>query len=126
MIEALDHLVLTVRDPEVAADFYARVLGMTPVTFAGHRRAVAFGQQKINLQRLGEETRNHAVIGSGDLCLLTLWPVEKTLAHLAREGVPVVEGPVMKSGAQGPITSVYIRDPDGNLVEISRYDRDGA
>ncbi|MCR8725107.1 VOC family protein [Frigidibacter sp. ROC022] len=121
MIEAIDHVVLTVRDPDAAAAFYARVLGMEPLTFAGNRRAVRFGGQKINLQRLGDETRNHATIGSGDLCLLTRWPTSQTLAHLAAEGVEVVEGPVRKSGARGTITSVYFRDPDGNLIEISRY-----
>ena len=120
MILGLDHIVLTVRDPDRAAAFYARVLGMEPVTFGAGRRAVRFGTQKINLQRLGDETRNHAAIGSGDLCLLTDWPVERTLAHLADEGVEIVEGPVQKSGARGPILSVYFRDEDGNLIEIAR------
>ena len=122
MIRAIDHVVLTVRDPDRAAEFYARVLGMEPVTFGAGRRALRFGDQKINLQRLGQETRNHAGIGSGDLCLLTDWPVERTLAHLAAEGVTVVEGPATKDGALGPITSVYFRDEDGNLIEIARYE----
>ena len=122
MIAAIDHIVLTVRDPDAAAAFYARTLGMTELTFAGTRRAVAFGGQKINLQRLGDETRNHAAIGCGDVCLLTDWPAERTLAHLAALDVPVVEGPVTKSGARGPITSIYFNDPDGNLIEVSRYD----
>ena len=122
MIRGLDHLVLTVRDPDRAAEFYARVLGMEPVTFGAARRAVRFGEQKINLQPLGQETRNHACIGSGDLCLITDWPVERTLAHLAAEGVAVIEGPVTKAGALGPITSVYFRDEDGNLIEIARYE----
>ncbi|MGR3795714.1 VOC family protein [Vannielia sp. SX4] len=122
MIERIDHIVLTVRDVEASVAFYARVLGMEPVTFAGGRRALAFGQQKINLQTLGQETRNFAGIGSGDLCLITEWPVERVLAKLAEENVEVVEGPVAKSGALGPITSVYFNDPDGNLIEVSRYD----
>lgn len=122
MIRAIDHVVLTVRDPDRAAAFYARVLGMEPVTFGTGRRALRFGTQKINLHRLGQEVRNHAGIGSGDLCLLTDWPVERTLAHLAAEGVEVIEGPATKDGALGPITSVYVRDEDGNLIEIARYE----
>lgn len=121
MITGFDHLVLTVRDPDAAADFYARVLGLEPVTFGDGRRAVRFGAHKINLQPLGFETRNHATIGSGDLCLLTDLPSDAVLARLAAEGVPAVEGPVTRTGARGPITSVYFRDPDGNLLEIGRY-----
>ena len=122
MIDRIDHIVLTVRDIEASVAFYTRVLGMEALTFAGGRRALSFGQQKINLQILGQETRNFAGIGSGDLCLITSWETEKLLAHLFTEGVDVVEGPVAKSGALGPITSVYFNDPDGNLVEVSRYD----
>ncbi len=122
MITHIDHIVLTVRDIEASVAFYARVLKMTPVTFAGGRRALAFGTQKINLQTLGQETRNFAGIGSGDLCLITDWENDTLLAHLAAEGVAIVEGPVTKSGAQGPITSLYFNDPDGNLIEVSRYD----
>ncbi len=122
MIDRIDHIVLTVRDVEASVAFYARVLGMEPVTFAGGRRALAFGRQKINLQTLGQEVRNHAGIGSGDLCLVTEWPVANVLARLKEENVEVVEGPVAKSGALGPITSVYFNDPDGNLIEVSRYD----
>ena len=122
MIRAIDHVVLTVRDPDRAAAFYARVLGMEPVTFGSGRRALRFGSQKINLHRLGQETRNHTGIGSGDLCLLTDWPVGRILAHLAAEGVEVIEGPATKDGALGPITSVYFRDEDGNLIEIARYE----
>ncbi len=122
MISAIDHIVLTVRDPNAAAAFYARVLGMEEVTFAGGRRAVAFGAQKINLQNLGDERRNHAAIGCGDVCLLTHWPAERTLAKLREQGVEIVEGPVTRSGARGPVTSIYFNDPDGNLIEVSRYD----
>ncbi len=122
MITHIDHIVLTVRDIETSVAFYARVLKMTPVTFVGGRRALAFGTQKINLQTLGQETRNFAGIGSGDLCLITDWENDTLLAHLAAEGVAIVEGPVTKSGAQGPITSLYFNDPDGNLIEVSRYD----
>lgn len=122
MIDSIDHVVLTVRDIDAAIAFYTRVLGVEVVTFAGGRRALAFGSQKINLQTLGQEVRNHACIGSGDLCLVTQWPVSDVLKRLADENVEVVEGPVAKSGALGPITSVYFNDPDGNLIEVSRYD----
>lgn len=122
MITHIDHIVLTVRDIERAAAFYARVLKMEAITFGEGRRALQFGSQKINLQNLGQETRNFAGIGSGDLCLITEMETEALLAHLKAEGVDIVEGPVAKSGAQGPITSVYFNDPDGNLVEVSRYD----
>ncbi len=122
MIEAIDHAVLTVRDPDRAGEFYARVLDMEPVTFGAGRRALRFGRQKINLQSLGQETRNHACIGSGDLCLVTSWSSAEVLSRLAREGIRVVEGPVTKTGALGPITSIYFNDPDGNLIEVSRYD----
>ena len=121
MISHIDHIVLTVADMERSVAFYARVLGMEPVTFANGRRALQFGQQKINLQTLGMEPRNHAAVGAGDVCLITDWLTERVLAHLAAEGVPVLEGPVTKSGAQGPIESVYFNDPDGHLIEVSRY-----
>ena len=121
MITRIDHIVLTVRDIERSVAFYERVLGMVAITFAGGRRALRFGDQKINLQTLGEETRKFAGIGSGDVCFVTEMATDDLVAHLAREGVAVVEGPVEKSGALGPITSVYISDPDGNLLEISRY-----
>ncbi len=121
MIQRIDHVVLTVRDIEASVAFYRRVLGLEAVTFAGGRRALQIGQQKINLQTLGMETRNFAGIGSGDLRLITDWPPEKTLEKLAAEGVAVVEGPVEKSGALGPITSVYFNDPDGNLIEVACY-----
>ncbi len=121
MITHIDHIVLTVRDIDHAAAFYARVLKMEVITFGEGRRALKFGTQKINLQTLGQETRNFAGIGSGDLCLITEMETDAFLAHLAAEGVQVVEGPVAKSGAMGPVTSVYFNDPDGNLVEVSRY-----
>ena len=121
MISHIDHLVLTVADIERSVSFYTRVLQMEPVTFAAGRRALKFGRQKINLQTLGQERRNHAATGSGDLCLITDWPLARVVAHLAAEGVPLLEGPVVKSGAQGPIESVYFNDPDGNLIEVSVY-----
>lgn len=119
MLSHIDHIVLTVRDIPRAVEFYTRVLGMQAVSFAGGRTALSFGQQKINLQTLGMETRNFAGIGSGDLCLILDWPLDKTAQHLAEQNVPIVEGPVQKTGATGPIMSIYINDPDGNLIELS-------
>jgi catechol 2,3-dioxygenase-like lactoylglutathione lyase family enzyme len=121
MISHIDHVVLTVRDIERAVAFYTRVLALEAVTFAGGRRALKFGTQKINLQTLGMETRNYAGIGSGDLCLITDWPPDRVLAHLEAKGVAIVEGPVEKTGAMGPMTSVYFNDPDGNLIEVASY-----
>ena len=100
---------------------HRRVLGMAVETFAGGRTALRFGNQKINLQTLGQETRNHAGIGSGDLCLVTGRPLDEVTAHLKAEGVQILEGPVEKTGAGGPMTSVYFTDPDGNLIEVSAY-----
>ena len=125
VIEAIDHLVLTVADMEAACDFYGRVLGMETVTFAGGRKALAFGRQKFNLHQAGAEYAPHArnpVPGSADLCLITKTPLERVMAHLQSCAVTVEEGPVAKTGAAGPITSVYFRDPDGNLIEVSNYD----
>ena len=121
MISHIDHIVLTVADIERSVAFYVRVLGMQAVSFGNGRRALQFGQQKINLQTLGMEPRNHAAVGAGDVCLITDWPTERVLARLPAEGVPVLEGPVTKSRAQGPIESVYFNDPDGHLIEVSRY-----
>lgn len=121
-IDALDHLVLTVADMETSLDFYTRVLGMEAVVFAGGRKALAFGDQKINLHQAGQEFVPKAARptpGSADLCLLTSMPLEQVQAHLTTHAVPVIEGPVRRTGARGPILSVYFRDPDGNLVEVS-------
>ena len=122
LIQSLDHLVLTVADPDATCGFYARVLGMEAVTFGEGRRALAFGIQKINLHRAGAEFDPKAarpVPGSGDLCFLTGTPLEDVIRHLEAEGVEVEEGPVSRTGATGPLRSVYIRDPDGNLLEIA-------
>jgi catechol 2,3-dioxygenase-like lactoylglutathione lyase family enzyme len=121
-LTGLDHLVLTVADAERTIAFYERVLGMRPVTFTNGRRALAFGTSKINLHEVGHELlprAAHPTPGSADLCLLTGTPQHRVLDHLAACGVPVEEGPVPRTGAQGPITSTYVRDPDGNLIEIS-------
>ncbi|MEL6608630.1 MAG: VOC family protein [Pseudomonadota bacterium] len=122
MITGIDHIVLTVRDVEATTAFFHAALGLEAVTFAGTRRALIVGQQKINLQTLGQETRNHAVIGSGDVCLLTDAALGDVVARVEAAGGTIVEGPVPKSGARGPITSVYFNDLDGNLIEVSRYE----
>ena len=124
-ITGIDHVALTVADIEETIAFYERVLGMRPVTFGAGRRALEFGPSKINLHQAGGEFLPHAARptpGSADLCLITSTPLERVVAHLEASSVPVEEGPVPRTGASGPITSVYIRDPDGNLVEIASYD----
>ena len=126
MISHIDHLVLTVADIEASVAFYKRVLKLRDETFAGGRRSLNFGNQKINLQTLGMESRNHAATGSGDLCLITTSSLDKVIAHLQSEGVEIIEGPVTKTGAQGEMMSVYFNDPDGNLIEISSYDEAGS
>jgi catechol 2,3-dioxygenase-like lactoylglutathione lyase family enzyme len=124
-IERLDHWVLTVRDVGTTVAFYERVLGMQPITFGNGRRALAFGEQKINLHPADAPLRPHAARptpGSCDLCLVTRMPIDDVIAELEGAGVAIEEGPVPRTGALGPITSVYFRDPDGNLIEVSRYD----
>jgi catechol 2,3-dioxygenase-like lactoylglutathione lyase family enzyme len=121
MISHIDHIVLTVADIKASVEFYRRVLKMEEVTFAGGRKALRFGNQKINLQLLGQEPRNHAQVGSGDLCLITNWSLEDVITHLQQQNIRIVEGPVEKSGATGAISSVYFLDPDSNLIEVSVY-----
>lgn len=121
-VDSLDHLVLTVRDLKATIDFYTRALGMTEVAFGAGRKALAFGRQKINLHEAGREFEPKAdrpTPGSGDLCFLTTTPVEQYAKHLAALGIAVIEGPVGRTGAVGPLLSIYVRDPDQNLIEIS-------
>jgi len=123
-IVRLDHLVLTVQDIDESCEFYATVLGMDVVTFGEGRRALQFGQQKINLHRAGHEFEPKATApspGSADICFITLTPLAKVEAELRARGVAILEGPVGRTGALGPIQSLYLRDPDGNLIEISSY-----
>lgn len=122
VIAALDHLVLTVADIERTVAFYTRVLGMRRVSFGEGRVALAFGEQKINLHALGREFEPKAArpaAGSADFCLITRTPIEDVVRGLDVAGVPIEAGPVPKTGAKAQLTSVYIRDPDGNLVEIA-------
>jgi catechol 2,3-dioxygenase-like lactoylglutathione lyase family enzyme len=121
-IDRFDHIVLTVRDLAATIAFYTRVLGMREVTFGDARKALAFGRQKINLHVAGAEFRPHArtpVPGSGDFCFITETPLEDAMAHVRACGVAIEEGPVPKTGATGPLLSFYVRDPDGNLVEVA-------
>jgi len=123
-IDRIDHIVLTCFDVQRTLDFYEKVLGMEPVTFAGGRRGLAFGRQKFNLHQAGQEFEPKALKpapGAIDLCLITNTPLDDVAAHLKANGVAIIEGPVAKTGATGPILSVYFRDPDGNLVEVSNY-----
>jgi catechol 2,3-dioxygenase-like lactoylglutathione lyase family enzyme len=123
-IDRIDHIVLTCASVEDTIAFYTRVLGMEAVSFAGGRRALSFGRQKINLHQQGAEFSPRAHLakpGTADLCLISAVPLAEAVAHLKACGVTIEQGPVPKTGATGPITSVYFRDPDRNLIEISTY-----
>lgn len=123
-IEAIDHIVLTVKNIDATCAFYARVLGMRITTFGDGRKALSFGTQKINLHLYGQEFEPKAqkpAPGSADLCFVTAMPVSDVIEHLSMSGVEIIEGPVKRTGATGVIMSVYFRDPDGNLIEVSKY-----
>ncbi|WP_273820637.1 MULTISPECIES: VOC family protein [Pseudomonas] len=122
MIDHLDHLVLTTVDVEACKDFYLRVLGMSLETFGQGRLAFRFGNQKINVHVRGREFEPKAhlpVPGALDLCFIASHGLEAVIAHLEAQQWPIIEGPVQRTGATGPIRSVYVRDPDLNLIEIS-------
>ncbi|MGN7170738.1 VOC family protein [Paenibacillus cellulositrophicus] len=124
-INRLDHLVLTVSNIDQTCEFYSRVLGMQTVTFGEGRKALHFGQQKINLHEAGKEFEPKAktpMPGTADLCFITDDPIPDVIRHLEYCNVMIEEGPVLRTGALGSITSVYLRDPDGNLIEISNYE----
>ncbi len=121
-IERIDHLVLTVQDIGRTCAFYERVLGMQTVIFGDGRKALRFGSQKINLHAVGNEFEPKAlkpVAGSADLCFLTQLPLDQVIAHFHACAVSIIEGPVRRTGATGTLLSVYIRDPDGNLIEVA-------
>ena len=123
-IDRLDHLVLTVADIDATIAFYTRVLGLRADSFEG-RHALHFGRQKINLHAAGREFEPKAACptpGSGDLCFVADGPLEAVIAHLAACDVAIEEGPVARTGALGYMRSVYLRDPDRNLVEIAVYE----
>lgn len=123
-IDRIDHIVLTVASIDKTCEFYSKVLGMRIERFGEGRVALRFGDQKINLHQVGSEFEpkaNRATAGSGDVCFITRAAIDAVLARLASCGVALIEGPVIRTGALGPITSVYFRDPDLNLIEVARY-----
>lgn len=125
-VNRLDHLVLTVQDIERTCLFFSEVLGMAIVTFGNNRKALQFGQQKINLHESGKEFEPKAASptsGSADLCFIVDDPIESVIEHLNAFNIEIIEGPVERTGATGRILSVYIRDPDFNLIELSNYMR---
>lgn len=122
MIDSLDHVVLTVRDIERSRDFYGRVLGMEVREQENRPLALHFGSQKLHLHQAGKEFSPKAAAptpGAGDLCFLSATPIADIAATLEAEGIAIEVGPVEREGATGPIASIYVRDPDGNLIEIS-------
>ena len=123
-VDRIDHLVLTVRDIDASVNFYQSVMGMKKIIFGQGRVALSFGNQKINLHQLGSEFEPKAsniMSGSADLCFIINTPIDSAIEHLNNCGVTVIEGPVSRTGATGKIQSVYFRDLDGNLIEVSNY-----
>jgi catechol 2,3-dioxygenase-like lactoylglutathione lyase family enzyme len=123
VLDHIDHLVLTVANIDATTDFYTSALGMELVTYNG-RTALRFGEQKINLHQAGNEFEPkaaHPTPGSGDLCFITKTSLEDVISHLASTRRAVELGPVKRSGAVGKMRSIYLRDPDSNLIEISNY-----
>lgn len=124
IIDRIDHLVLTVSDISTTIRFYEEVLGFSAVTFKQNRKALIFGAQKINLHQQEMEFEPKAsrpTPGSADLCFITSTSINDVVSEILQAGIPIVEGPVERTGATGEIMSIYIRDPDGNLIEISQY-----
>ncbi|WP_125590512.1 VOC family protein [Companilactobacillus jidongensis] len=123
-IKNIDHLVLTVHDIFVSCDFYSKILGMEVITFGQNRKALKFGSEKINLHQIGHEFEPKAdrpTPGSADLCLITYTDLTEVIEELKNNNVPIEQGPIEKNGSEGKIESVYIRDPDMNLIELSNY-----
>jgi catechol 2,3-dioxygenase-like lactoylglutathione lyase family enzyme len=124
-LERLDHLVLTVRNIDTTCTFYANVLGMDIVNFENGRKALSFGSQKINIHEAGKEFEPKAyrpTPGSADLCFTTTTPIDEVVTRLRLSKVRILEGPVKRTGAMGQMISVYFRDPDLNLIEVSNYE----
>ncbi|EDD5019310.1 VOC family protein [Salmonella enterica] len=124
IIDRIDHLVLTVSDISTTIRFYEEVLGFSAVTFKQNRKALIFGAQKINLHQQEMEFEPKAsrpTPGSADLCFIISTPINDVVSEILQAGISIVEGPVERTGATGEIMSIYIRDPDGNLIEISQY-----
>ena len=123
-ISHLDHLVLTVADIATRCQFYQSALNFEVITFAENRKALLFGSQKINLHEAGKEFEPkalHPTAGSADLCFIAETPIDEVMAHLHVQNISIVEGPLERTGATGKILSIYLRDPDQNLIEISNY-----
>jgi catechol 2,3-dioxygenase-like lactoylglutathione lyase family enzyme len=123
-ISGIDHIVLTVRDIQATVKFYESVMGMVKESFGEERIALKFGNQKINLHQQGSEFEPKAEVatpGSEDLCFITETDLEQAISHVENQGVAIIEGPIMRTGAAGAIRSIYFRDPDGNLIEVSNY-----
>lgn len=123
-ISHLDHLVLTVADIETTCQFYQSALNFEVITFGENRKALLFGSQKINLHEAGKEFEPKALrptVGSADLCFVAETPIDEVMAHLHVQNISIVEGPLERTGATGKILSIYLRDPDQNLIEISNY-----
>lgn len=122
--DKLDHFVLTVTDLDRTIKFYSEILGMDVVRFGEGRVALTFGEQKINLHVLGNEFEpkaNMPMPGSADLCLITNISIDDVIKYLKYQEIKIEEGPIIRTGALGTITSIYVRDPDKNLIEISTY-----
>jgi catechol 2,3-dioxygenase-like lactoylglutathione lyase family enzyme len=123
-IDSIDHVVLTVKDIEKTCEFYSKVMGMEIVALGEGRKALTVGTQKINLQKLGRESTliaDKPTTGSADICFVSSLPLTDVVAHLSACGVKLIGGPVERSGARGLMMSVYFRDPDMNLIEVSHY-----
>ncbi|QKF80527.1 VOC family protein [Halarcobacter ebronensis] len=123
-VNSIDHIVLTVKDIQKSVEFYTNILGMKEEIFKGNRVALKFGHQKINLHELGNEFEPKAQNvkeGSADLCFITQMSVLEFKNHIESFGIEIIEGPIKRTGANGEINSIYLRDPDGNLIEVSNY-----
>jgi len=123
-VSHLDHLVLTVADIEISCQFYQSALTFEVITFGENRKALKFGNQKINLHQVGKEFEPkalHPTAGSADLCFIAETPLEEVIAHLQTQNIDIIEGPIERTGAMGKILSIYLRDPDQNLIEIANY-----
>ncbi len=122
LVDRLDHLVLTVRSVQATCEFYTRVLGLEVITFGDDRKALRFGKQKINLHEAGNELEPKALAptpGAGDFCFIITTPLEAAIEQIQSCGVAVIAGPIMRTGAISSIRSIYLRDPDGNLIELA-------
>lgn len=120
----LDHLVLTVKDIPTTVNFYTTLMGMQVINFGQGRTALSFGSQKINLHQIGNEFEpkaSNVAMGSANLCFIIDTPIKEAVNDLQTKNIPIIKGPIKRTGAMGQINSIYFRDPDGNLIEVSNY-----